>query len=60
MRADAAPQRLDEFIVDGQRQWQAVFGHDERLSVEAQRAAQDGAPLWRPYVYTPAAGSESS
>lgn len=60
MRADTAPQRLDEFIADGQRQWQAVFGHDERLSVEAQRAAQDGAPSWRPYVYTPAATSESS
>jgi hypothetical protein len=60
MRADAAPQRLDEFIADGQRQWQAVFGHDERLSIEAQRAAQNGTPSWRPYVHTSAAGSESS
>ncbi|MGH3292572.1 MAG: hypothetical protein ACRDP7_12260, partial [Trebonia sp.] len=42
MRADATPQRLDEFIADGRRQWQAVFGHDERLSVEAQQAAQNG------------------
>jgi len=53
MRADGTPQRLDEFIADGQRQWQAVFGHDERLSSEAQRASQDGTPSWRPYVHSP-------
>ena len=60
MRADAVPQRLAEFIADGQRQWQAVFGHDERLSIEAQRAAQNGTPSWRLYVHTSAASSESS
>jgi len=54
MRADAVPERLDEFIADGQRQWQAFFGHDERLSGEAQHAAQNGAPSWRPYVRSPA------
>jgi hypothetical protein len=53
MRADAVPQRLEEFIADGQRQWQAFFGHDERLSGEAQRAAQNGTPSWRPYVHSP-------
>jgi hypothetical protein len=51
MRADATPQRLDEFIADGRRYWQALHGRDQRLSVEAQRAAQDGTPSWREYVH---------
>jgi hypothetical protein len=49
MRADATPQRLDEFIAAGRRHRQALYDHDQRLSVEAQRA-QDGIPSWRPYV----------
>jgi hypothetical protein len=53
MRADAVTQPLGEFIADGQRQWQAVFAHDERLSGEAQQAAQNGTPSWRPYVHSP-------
>ena len=44
LRADATPQPIDEFIADGHRYWQALRGHDARLSVEAQRAAQDWAP----------------
>ena len=51
MRTDATPQRLDEFIADGQRHWQALHNRDQRLSVEAQRAAQDGTPSWREYVH---------
>jgi hypothetical protein len=50
MRADATPQQLDEFIADGRRFWEALFNHDQRLSGEAQRVAQDGTPSWRPYV----------
>jgi hypothetical protein len=53
LRADATPQPLEEFTSEGHRYWQAALnGYDERLSVEAQRAAQDGAPSWRPYVRT--------
>ena len=55
LRADAAPQRLDDFIADGQRQWQAFFSHDERLSGKAQQAAQNGTPSWRAYAHSPAA-----
>lgn len=50
LRADATPQPLDEFISEGHRYWQALHSHDERLSVAAQRTAQDGTPSWRPYV----------
>jgi hypothetical protein len=53
MRADATPQQLDEFVADGHRHWQAFYDHDPRTSVEAQRAAQDGMPSWRPYVRNP-------
>lgn len=51
LRADATPQRLDEFIADGRRHWQAMHNGDQRLSTEAQRAAQDGTPSWREYVH---------
>jgi hypothetical protein len=51
MRADATPQPLGEFIADGQRHWQALRNRDQRLSAEAQRAAQDGTPSWRQYVH---------
>jgi hypothetical protein len=49
-RADAALQPLDEFISDGDRYWQGLHNRDQRLSVQAQRAAQDGTPSWRPYM----------
>ncbi len=38
---------IDTFIADGIRQWDALYTHDERLSVEAQRESQVGAPKWR-------------
>jgi hypothetical protein len=50
LRADATPQPLDEFIVGGRHYWQALHSRDARLSVEAQRAAQNGTPSWRSYV----------
>lgn len=58
MRADMAPESLEEFIADGQRHWQALRSHDLRLSVGAQRAAQDGTPSWRRYARNTAASSE--
>ncbi len=48
--ADATPQPLEEFIAEGHRYWEALHSRDARLSVEAQRAAQDGTPSWRRYV----------
>lgn len=60
MRADATPQRLDEFIADGQRYWQGLHNRDQRLSVEAQRAAQDGTPSWREYVHNAAAAGPAT
>ena len=50
LRADATPQPLEEFIAEGHRYWEALHSCDARLSVEAQRAAQDGTPSWRRYV----------
>lgn len=50
MRADETPCPLDEFIADGRRQWAAFFDGDPRLSGDAQHAAQNGAPSWRPYA----------
>jgi len=47
LRADETPQPLAEFIADGRRYWHALHGRDERLSVEAQRAAQARTPSWR-------------
>src|SRR5712672_810902 len=44
----AAP--LDEFAANGRLYWQALHDGDDRLSGEAQRAAQDGTPSWRPYL----------
>jgi hypothetical protein len=52
-RADATPEPLPEFIDDARRFWAALHGGDERLSVEAQRAAQRGTPSWRPYLRNP-------
>ncbi|MBO0804448.1 MAG: hypothetical protein J2P25_15405 [Nocardiopsaceae bacterium] len=50
LRADATPQPLSEFIAGGRRYWQALHSRDARLSVEAQRAAQDGTPSWRSHA----------
>lgn len=50
LRADGTPQRLGEFTADGHRYWEALRGLDERVSVEAQRAAQGAMPSWRPYA----------
>jgi hypothetical protein len=49
-RADATPQPLEEFVAEGHRHWEALHSRDARLSVQAQRAAQDGTPSWRRYV----------
>ncbi|WP_224280393.1 hypothetical protein [Nocardioides lacusdianchii] len=38
---------VETFIADGVRQWDALYARDERLSVDAQRAADLGAPKWR-------------
>lgn len=45
LRADGTPLRLEEFAADGRRHWQAMYGHDARLSGEAQQAARDGTPF---------------
>jgi hypothetical protein len=50
MRADSSPVPLPEFTSNGRRYWEALHGHDERLSVEAQRAARAGTPSWRSYT----------
>ncbi|GIH09269.1 hypothetical protein Rhe02_73360 [Rhizocola hellebori] len=47
LRADATPQPLSEFVFQGQNYWRALQRGDERLGVQAQRAAQSGAPSWR-------------
>jgi hypothetical protein len=49
-RADGTLEPLEEFIADGDRYWRALHSRDPRLSTDAQRAAQDGTPSWRPYV----------
>lgn len=49
-RADETPQPVEEFIADGARYWQALHANDDRLSIDAQRAAQTGTPTWRPYA----------
>ncbi len=41
---------IETFIAHGLRQWDALYAHDERLSVEAQREAQQGAPKWRKWA----------
>jgi hypothetical protein len=55
---DAAEREIpiESFIADGVRQWDALYAHDERLSVDAQRAVQHGAPKWRKW----AVGSQSA
>lgn len=50
LRADGTPQAIGEFTADGRRYWDALHGHDARLSVEAQRASQTETPSWRPYM----------
>jgi hypothetical protein len=50
LRADETPQPWQEFAADGDRYWQALYSGDPRLSVAAQRAAQDRTPSWRPYI----------
>ncbi|MFC7359068.1 hypothetical protein [Nocardioides astragali] len=41
---------IETFIADGVRQWDAFYGHDERLSLEAQSESQEGAPRWRKWA----------
>lgn len=53
LRADGTPQPLDEFTADGRRYWHALHAQDDRLSSEAQRAAQTRTPTWRPYARRP-------
>jgi hypothetical protein len=50
LRADATPYPLTEFIAGGHRYWQALQTRDARLSVAAQRSAQNGTPGWRPFA----------
>lgn len=47
---------IETFIADGLRHWDALHAHDERLTVDAQRAAHRGAPKWRRW----AVGSQSA
>jgi hypothetical protein len=47
---------IETFIADGVRQWDALYAHDERLSVDAQRESQNRAPKWRKW----AEGAESA
>lgn len=54
--ADAREIPIDMFIADGVRQWDALYAHDERLSVDAQRESQQEAPKWRAW----AVGSRSA
>lgn len=46
----------ETFIADGVRQWDALYAHDERLSVEAQREAHKAVSKWRTW----ASGGESA
>lgn len=41
---------IETFIADGVRQWDALYAHDERLSVDAQHEAQQGALKWRKWA----------
>lgn len=54
--AEATAIPIDTFIADGVRHWDALYAHDERLSVDAQRESQQGAPKWRAW----AVGSQSA
>lgn len=47
---------IEAFIADGVRQWDALYAHDERLSVDAQSESQNRAPKWRKW----AEGAESA
>ena len=49
---DAEERRIpiETFIADGIRQWDALYAHDERLSVDAQRKSQNRAPKWRKWA----------
>lgn len=48
--ADEREIPIETFIADGVRQWDALCARDERLSVEAQRESQMGAPKWRKWA----------
>lgn len=48
--ADGGEVPLETFIADGERFWTALHERDERLSSEAQRQAQQGAPKWRDWA----------
>jgi hypothetical protein len=50
LRADRTAIPIDEFISDGRRAWDAMYARDERMSVEAQRAAQRATPKWRSWA----------
>jgi len=41
---------IETVIADGLRQWDALYAHDERLSVDAQRESQNRAPKWRKWA----------
>lgn len=41
---------IDAVIADGVRQWDALYAHDQRLSVDAQRESQQEAPKWRTWA----------
>jgi hypothetical protein len=45
--AEAREMPIETFIADGVRHWDALYAHDDRLSVDAQRESQVGAPTWR-------------
>jgi hypothetical protein len=47
-RGDGSALPLEEFIADAYRWWRAFREGDARLSVDAQRAATERAPSWRP------------
>ncbi|MEX0426065.1 hypothetical protein AB3X52_00420 [Nocardioides sp. DS6] len=48
--ADERKIPIETFIADDVRQWDALYARDERLSVEAQRESQVGAPKWRAWA----------
>ena len=49
-RAGGIEQATDEFIEDGERWWATLDEGDDRLSPDAQRAAELGTPKWRTWA----------
>lgn len=50
LRADGTEEPVEVFIANGRRWWDAMYDHDERLSVEAQQVSQQGTPKWRTWA----------